>query len=78
MNLSFSIQKMDYDLRAGNLDAEASGVVKSKKHFPYYVLEDGTVEIFKPLSKTKPFTTPLFAYAEVFVNGKYFPAKNGN
>lgn len=66
MNISFSIKKLDYGLRAGNLAIEASGVVKSKKHFPYYVAEDGTVEIFKPLSKTKPFTTPLFAYAEVF------------
>lgn len=75
MNLSFSIKKIDYASRSGNLSVEAGGVVKSKKHFPYFVLEDGTVEIFKPLSKTKPFTSPLYAYAEVFwshVIRKYF------
>lgn len=75
MELLFTVKKVEYAKRDGNLDAEAVGVVKSKKHFPYYNLEDGTKEIFKPLTKTKPFTTPLYAYAEVFwsyVINQYF------
>lgn len=65
--------KLDYYNRIGNLDVEASGLVKSKKDFPIFRL-NGEV-IFKPLSKTKPLTTDLFAYAEVFwsyVINKYF------
>ncbi len=65
--------KLDYFNRIGNLDVEASGLVKSKKNFPIFRL-NGEV-IFKPLSKTKPLTTDLFAYAEVFwsyVINKYF------
>lgn len=65
--------KLDYFDRIGNLDVEASGLVKSKKNFPIFRL-NGEV-IFKPLSKTKPLTTDLFAYAEVFwsyVINKYF------
>ena len=37
-------------------------MVKGEKHFPIF---DGNM-IFKPLTKSKPFSTPLFAYAEVF------------
>ncbi len=66
VELSFQTIQLEYAARTGNLDVEAAGVVKSKKHFPYYRQEDGTVVIFKPLSKTKPCLTPLFAYAEVF------------
>ena len=66
MKISFAVKQVEYAKRTGNLNVEASGVVKSKKHFPYYRSENGTVEIFKPLSKTKPLTTPLFAFAEVF------------
>lgn len=66
MDISYSIEELDYNKRSGNLTVEASGVVKSEKHFPFYDNEDGKRYIFKPLSKTKPFTTPLFAYAEVF------------
>lgn len=75
MELSFDVKQIEYATRSGNLNVEASGVVKSKKHFPYYIAEDGAVDIFKPLSKTKPLTTPLFAYAEVFwsnVINEYF------
>ena len=63
----------NYSDRIGNLQAEAVGVVKGEKHFPIY---EGNV-IFKPLSKSKPFSTPLFAYAEVFWSGiieEYFMA----
>lgn len=75
MDLTFEVKKVEYAKRSGNLDAEAVGVVKSKKHFPYYESENGNVEIFKPLTRTKPFTTPLYAYAEVFwsnVINEYF------
>ena len=52
----------NYAERTGNLKAEAGGVVSGEKHFP--VFEDRMV--FKPLTKSKPFSTPLFACAEVF------------
>ena len=69
----FDVLHYNYPDRIGNLQAEAVGVVKGEKHFPIY---EGNV-IFKPLSKSKPFSTPLFAYAEVFWSGiieKYFMA----
>lgn len=69
----FDVLHYNYADRIGNLQAEAVGVVKGEKHFPIY---EGNV-IFKPLSKSKPFSTPLFAYAEVFWSGiieKYFMA----
>lgn len=69
--MNFSIKAFRYKDRIGNLKAESKGVVKGEKHFP--VFEDGS--IFKPLTKSKPFTTPLFAYAEVFwsrVINEYF------
>ena len=52
----------NYAERTGNLKAEAVGVVSGEKHFP--VFEDRMV--FKPLTKSKPLSTPLFACAEVF------------
>ena len=64
MEVDFSVKDYDYNLRDGNLDSEAKGVVKSKKNFPYFI-EDGKKVIFKPLSRTKPFSTPYFAYSEV-------------
>ena len=48
-----------------NLDIEAKGNVKSTKYFPVFV-EDNREKIFKPLSKTKPYSTPLFAYSEMY------------
>lgn len=62
MKLNFEVKEYNYENRIGNLKAEAVGVTKSEKHFP--IFEGGL--IFKPLSKSKPFTTPLFAYVEVF------------
>ena len=56
------------------LNVEAHGVVKSTKYFPIYQINDKNM-IFKPLSKTKPFTTPLFSYSEVYwsyIIDKYF------
>lgn len=61
-HLNFHPVHYCYADRTGNLTAEAVGVVKGEKHFP--VFEGGMV--FKPLTKSKPFSTPLFAYAEVF------------
>lgn len=47
------------------LIAEAHSQVKSRKVFQVYE-KDGRKMIFKPLSKSKPLTTPFFAYSEVF------------
>lgn len=65
MTLDFNVRELDYQKRVKNLDTEAHGVVKSKKNFPVFV-ENGKEYIFKPLSKTKPLSTPFFAYSEVF------------
>ena len=68
---SYIPKKYIYVARTGNLKAEAVGVVKGEKHFPVF---EGAV-VFKPLTKSKPLSTPLFAYAEVFwswVIGAYF------
>ena len=64
MNIDYHVYKYDYNLRDGCLDAEAKGEVKSKKYFPYFY-ENGKKIIFKPLSKTKPLSTPYFAYSEL-------------
>lgn len=69
--------EIDYNKRKGNLNVEASGVVKSKKYFPLYNI-NGKEVIFKPLSKTKPLTTEFFSYAEVYwsyVINKYFDSR---
>lgn len=59
---SYLPKKYKYSARTGNLKAEAVGVVKGEKHFPVF---KGNL-VFKPLTKSKPLSTPLFAYAEVF------------
>lgn len=64
MNL-FDIKEYDYENRKRNLTTKASGVVSSTKYFPVFE-EDGKEKIFKPLSKTKPYSTPLFSYSEVY------------
>ena len=66
----YTVYYMDYNDRDDVMKYEATGSVKSEKIFPVY----GDY-IFKPLSRTKPLTTPLFAYSEVFWSyfiGKYF------
>jgi len=73
MNL-FKPIVLDIKNKYRNLDIEAKGEVKSTKYFPVF-LKDGEEYIFKPLSKTKPFTTPLFAFSEVYwsyIINKYF------
>ena len=73
-NINYTTAHYTYDARKANLTAEAVGVVRGEKHFP--VFADG--RIFKPLTKSKPFSTPLFAYAEVFwstvINAYFEPA----
>lgn len=74
MTIGDKVEKYDYEKRHRNLDAKAKGIVKSEKFFPVFI-NNGKEEILKPLSKTKPFTTPFFAYSEVFwsnVVNKYF------
>lgn len=48
-----------------NLDICAKGVVKGTKYFPVFLI-DGEEYIFKPISKTKPYATTLFSYAEIY------------
>ena len=73
-NINYTTAHYTYNARKANLTAEAVGVVRGEKHFP--VFADG--RIFKPLTKSKPFSTPLFAYAEVFwstvINAYFEPA----
>ena len=60
--INWDPQIYNYAERTGNLKAEAVGVVSGEKHFPVF---EGRM-VFKPLTKSKPFSTPLFACAEVF------------
>ncbi len=60
-----SILEYDIKNKVRNLDIESNGVVSSTKYFPVFK-EEGKEKIFKPLSKTKPYSTPLFAYSEVY------------
>lgn len=77
MNFDWNVYYYNYRNRIGNLTAEAQGVIKSPKYFPVF-LEDGKEMVFKPLSKTKPLSTPYFAYSEVFwstIIHDYFDSK---
>ena len=68
---NYSSQIYEYSSRTRNLTAETVGVVKGEKYFPVF----NENSVFKPLTKSKPFSTPLFAYAEVFwswVINEYF------
>ena len=64
MNI-FKVNNYDIKNKKRNLEAKASGVVSGTKYFPVFD-ENGKEYIFKPLSKTKPYSTPLFAYSEVY------------
>ena len=70
----YKVRHYQYKNRIGNLKSEAVGVVSGEKHFPIF---PGNM-IFKPLTKSKPFSTPLYAYAEVFwstiINEYFMPA----
>ena len=74
MTFDWNVYHYDYRNRLRNLTSSAKGVVKSNKFFPVF-LEDGKEKVFKPLSKTKPLSTPYFAYSEVYwstIINKYF------
>lgn len=74
MQFNWNVYQCDYKNKTKNLTREAQGIVKSKKYFPVFK-EQGQEYIFKPLSKTKPFSTPYFAYSEVYwstIINKYF------
>ena len=72
--INWDPQIYNYAERTGNLKAEAVGVVSGEKHFPVF---EGRM-VFKPLTKSKPLSTPLFAYAEVFwswvIDAYFIPA----
>lgn len=69
----YDVETLNFEDKDSLIEYKSSGVVESTKYFPVY----GN-KIFKPLSKTKPLTTPLFAYSEVFWSyyiQKYFEEK---
>ena len=77
MESLFKVVKINNRNKIGNLKSEAHSSVKSTKYFPIHLIE-GREMIFKPLSKTKPMTTPLFAYSEVYwsyIINKYFDSR---
>ncbi len=61
----FKIEELNIKDKKGNLKNEASSKVSSTKYFPIFDIA-GKERIFKPLSKTKPLSTPLFSYSEVY------------
>lgn len=65
MTLDFNIYQCNYKDRSSTITKDSAGVVKCRKNFPVFTYNDKDY-IFKPLSKTKPFITPLFAISEVF------------
>lgn len=77
MEYLFKVIDLKKEQKIGNLQVEAHSKVKSTKYFPIYMINSKKM-IFKPLSKTKPLTTPFFAYSEVYwsyVISKYFISK---
>ena len=73
----FKVINLSNKNKIGNLKVEAHSQVKSTKYFPIYMI-NGKKMIFKPLSRTKPMTTPLFAYSEVYwsyIIQKYFDSR---
>lgn len=77
LKINFSKTDVFFSNRIFSLKNQAVGVVKSEKFFPVFDI-DNSKYVFKPLSRTKPLTTPLFAYAEVFwsniINEFFMPA----
>ena len=63
--LTFQIYEHSYKDKKYILDVKSKGKVESTKYFPVFENYDKEY-IFKPLSKTKPLLTPLFAYSEVY------------
>jgi len=63
--IDFNPIHLDINNKYRNLDVSAKGVVKGTKYFPVFLIDDEEY-IFKPISKTKPYATHLFCYAEVY------------
>ena len=63
--ITFQIYEHSYKDKKYILDVKSKGKVESTKYFPVFENYDKEY-IFKPLSKTKPLLTPLFAYSEVY------------
>lgn len=63
--IDFNPIHLDIKDKHRNLDVCARGVVKGTKYFPVFLI-DGEEYIFKPISKTKPYATTLFSYAESY------------
>ncbi len=68
VNSLFKVNEVDYINRVGEIDKVSSGVVKSQKKFPIFLDAYGNDKelIFKPLSPSKPYGNPTFAYSEVY------------
>lgn len=63
--IDFKPINLDVKDKCRNLDVCAKGVVKGTKYFPVFLI-DGEEYIFKPISRTKPYATTLFSYAESY------------
>ncbi len=77
MSSLFNVVYISEYSKKGNLSSESHSSVKSTKFFPIYFFNNKEM-IFKPMSKTKPLTTPFFSYSEVYwsyVINKYFDSK---
>jgi hypothetical protein len=69
----YHVNNIEYKNKDSLMIYKNFGKVESTKIFPVFC-----DKLFKPLSKTKPLTTPLFAYSEVFWSyyvQKYFEHK---
>jgi len=64
----FKVNEVNYTDRVDEIDKVSSGVVKSQKKFPIFLDSYGGNKelIFKPLSPSKPYGNPTFAYNEVY------------
>lgn len=68
INNLFKVSEVNYIDRVDEIDKVSSGVVKSQKKFPIFLdaYEKNKKCIFKPLSPSKPYSNPTFAYSEVY------------
>ena len=64
----FKVSEVNYINRVDEINKVSSGVVKSQKKFPIFLdaYEKNKKLIFKPLSPSKPYSNPTFAYSEVY------------
>jgi len=62
----FKVKEVNYIDRIDEIDKFSSGKVKSQKKFPIFLDDNEKRCIFKPLSPSKPYSNPTFAYSEVY------------